>query len=154
MQIVIEDTRNKIHAHDIKHRWFEAHGIELIRCKLIVGDYSSLKDVYIDTKASMQEIAQNIGNSQDHKRFRNELQLAKAFDKHLYILVENLDGIRDLEQVQYWQNPRLAESPQAITGERLYKAMNTIQDKYGCTFLFCNPNDAGKIIVNLLNADI
>ena len=33
---------------------------------------------------------------------------------------------------------------------RLEKAMRTIQERYGCIFLFCAPEDAAEMIVDLL----
>lgn len=152
--LIAEDSRQQKDKHIIKHEWFAENGHELVRSKLIFGDYSVLNNVYVDTKASMQEIAQNIGgDAQEHKRFREELILAQRFGKHLYILVENYDGIRKLSQVQYWYNPRLDQSPKAITGIRLCKAMDTMQQKYGCTFLFCRPEESAEVIVKLLIRD-
>jgi ribosome-associated protein len=37
------------------------------------------------------------------------------------------------------------------TGEELYKAMVTMQEKYGCEFLFCQKSETGKRIVEILS---
>jgi len=146
------DTRQKITAHENKEIYFKEHGIETHRSKLIVGDYALPPKVSIDTKQNMGEIAQNIGGSAaEHKRFRNELILAKQIGCKLFVLVENLDGISELSQVQWWTNPRLKECPTAIDGNRLYKAMCTMQERYGVTFLFCKPEQSGAIIERILN---
>jgi len=149
---IIEDTRQQAGKHEIKHRAFAAHGDKLTRCALPCGDYAAFPRVAVDTKASMLEIAQNIGGStEQHERFRRELIKARDNGCHLYILVENDEGIMSIDGVRSWVNPRLIDSPTAITGERLAKAMATIQSKYGCTFVFCRPEQAAAVICYLLN---
>ena len=148
---LIEDTRQQAGKHETKHRAWADHGDNLVRCALPVGDYALPPRVAIDTKASMQEIAQNIGgSSEEHGRFRRELQRAQDIGCHLYILVENDEGIRSVDEVATWVNPRLIDSPKAITGDRLAKAMQTMQERYGVTFLFCHPERAAATIHYLL----
>lgn len=148
---LVEDTRQQAGKHEIKHAAWEAHGIHVVRCALPAGDYMLFPRVLVDTKANMAEIAQNIGGSEaEHRRFRNELILAHENGCHLYILVENDEGIRDIEGVRTWVNPRRIDSPKAITGERLAKAMLTMQERYGVTFLFCSPEKAAATICFLL----
>lgn len=153
--VIIEDSKQKIGHHELKHSAWEAHGDTIVRCALSCGDYALPPKVAVDTKANMTEIAQNIGGtSREHERFRNELIRARDQGTHLYILVENTDGIRSLEDVVLWVNPRLLDSPKAITGERLAKAMRTMQGKYGCTFCFCRPQEAAAYIYKLLERGI
>ena len=150
-----EDTRQQAGKHELKHSAWEAHGVHVVRCALPVGDYALFPPVSVDTKNSMAEIAQNIGGSEaEHKRFRNELILAQENGCHLYVLVENDEGIRTVEDVRSWVNPRLIYSPKAITGERLAKAMLTMQERYGVTFLFCAPEKAAATICYLLERDV
>ena len=147
--VIQEDTRQKIDKHDIKHQRFADLSVELVRCKLPFGDYAPIPPISIDTKENMDEIANNICG-QAHNRFINECKAAKAAGCHLYILVENDLGITDLSQVHTWQNPRVIYSPKCVQGPRLQKAMETISERYGVTFLFCNPIDSAKIITELL----
>lgn len=149
--ILIEDSRQQSGKHEEKHtRWAE-QGVLLTRSKIIVGDYCLPPAKSVDTKASMAEIAQNIGGGrEEHKRFIRELKLAQEIGTKLFILVENDDGIEDLEGVARWRNPRTDYSPECIQGPRLAKAMHTIQDRYGCTFLFCRPDEAADMITDLL----
>ena len=151
---IIEDSRQQKEKHAIKHDCWEAAGDSLVRCKLPVGDYALPPTVAVDTKASMAEIAQNIGGTkEEHERFRNELKLAQAIGTQLYVLIENTDGIRCLDEVEFWQNPRLVVSDRAITGTRLAKAMRTMEARYGVRFLFCRPSDSAKIIKILLQKE-
>lgn len=148
---LIEDTRNQIGKHEIKHAAFDAAGDKLLRCKLPVGDYALFPRVAVDTKADMAEIAQNIGGTaSEHARFREELKLAREYGCQLFVLVENEDGIEELAQVQYWDNPRRAFSERAIQGPQLMKAMQTMQERYGVIFMFCRPSEAAGTIKELL----
>lgn len=148
--IIQEDTRQKAGKHDIKHAWFSANGVELVRCKLPFGDYALVPAVAIDTKENMEEIAQNICGA-EHRRFVNECKGAKAAGCQLIILVENDIGITDISQVHTWVNPRIIYSDKCVQGPRLQKAMETISQRYGVRFMFCRPEDAGKIITEILS---
>lgn len=148
---LIEDTRNQIGKHEIKRQAFEAAGDSVLRCKIPFGDYCLPPRIAVDTKADMQEIAQNIGGTAaEHNRFREELKLAREYGCQLIILVENEDGIEELTQVQYWDNPRRAFSERAIQGPQLMKAMQTMQERYGVIFMFCRPSEAAGTIKELL----
>ena len=152
---IIEDSRQQAGKHKTKHEKWAEHGVNLYRCALPYGDYAKPPRVSVDTKASMLEIAQNIGGSKkEHARFRNELIRAKDCGAHLYVLVENEEGIKNLQDVATWTNPRLIDYPDAITGDRLAKAMATMQERYGVTFLFCHPQQAAGIIYALLERDV
>lgn len=151
MIAIIEDTRNQSGKHEEKHtRWAE-QGVLLTRSKIIVGDYCLPPAVAVDTKASMSEIAQNIGGTrEEHQRFIREVKLAQEIGTQLYILVENTDGINTVEDVIRWTNPRTEYSPKCIQGPRLAKAMRTIESRYGCVFMFCHPDEAAETIIDLL----
>lgn len=146
--IIIEDTAQKNDKHEIKHSRFEELGVELIRNKLPFGDYCLPPYISVDTKADMDEIAMDIGS--DHTRFRNECIKAKNAGCQLIILVENTQGIRCVDDVSKWINPRLVYSPNAISGERLMKAMKSMSRKYSVEFVFCHPEESADYVVKLL----
>ena len=148
---IIEDSRQQVGKHALKHEHFEQMHVPFYRCKLPVGDYALPPAVAVDTKASISEIAQNIGGRADeHKRFINELKLAQDLGTKLYVLVENTEGVVDIDGLVAWVNPRTQFSPKCIQGPRLAKAMYTIEKRYGCTFMFCAPEEAAEIIIDLL----
>jgi ribosome-associated protein len=152
MGTLIEDTRQKTGKHEVKHDHFTKMEIELIRCRLPFGDYAPVPPISIDTKENLDEIASNIcGTKREHERFIRECKFAKASGCHLYILVENELGITDLSQVHTWENPRSCYSDRCVQGPRLQKAMETITDRYGVTFLFCAPEDAAETIWELIS---
>lgn len=144
-----EDTRQKAGKHEVKHSYFADNNVNVIRCKLPFGDYAPVPPVSIDTKENMDEIANNICGA-EHKRFINECKAARAAGCRLVILVENDLGITDISEVHTWINPRVVYSPNCVQGARLQKAMETITERYGVTFLFCHPDDAGRIITEIL----
>ena len=148
--VIQEDTRQQAGKHDIKHAYFADNGVDLVRCKLPFGDYAPVPPVSIDTKNSMDEIAANICGK-EHKRFINECKAAKAAGCMLIILVENTVGISDISQVHNWINPRVIYSNKCVQGDRLQKAMETISQRYGVQFMFCEPSESGQRIKELLS---
>ena len=147
------DTREKQKAIRQIIRTFDAKGVKHYTSKLFVGDYMALDNprVIVDRKQNLLEVCNNV--CQDHERFRAELKRAADYGIKLIILVEHGEGIASLEDVIFWQNPRLARSPKAISGERLYKTMRTIERKYGCKFAFCSKSDTGRKIIELLQGE-
>ena len=134
-------------------------------------DFAGLYDVAVDSKRDILEICGNVcGKS--HARFIDEVSWAKNNGVKLYILVENdeqnltKDGsiknnvIHSLDELPQWKNPRLFIRkggkqlyPTATRGITLFKALKTIEAKYGCTFVFCSSNEAAQKIVELLKGE-
>jgi len=156
--IILADTRQQDKKHKAKEKWFAENGIEVRRTKLYCGDYCLPADqsVCIDTKRNIQELVGDVCGK-DHERFRAELIRAQEAGIHLIILVENEDGITQLSELHKWVNPRLwirkggkQAYPNATRGVTLMKCCYTMQKKYGCEFLFCEPYIAGERIIELL----
>ena len=148
--IIQVDTREKAKAIRQIMKTFDAQGIKHVTSKLYVGDYMNMDNPHlvVDRKQNLLEVSNNV--CQDHERFRAELKRAAECEIKVIILVEHGEGIASLEDVIFWQNPRLATSPKAMTGERLYKILRTLQRKYGCEFAFCEKKDTGKEIIKWL----
>lgn len=148
--MILEDTRQQTNKHIIKHKWFAENGIKIDRCRLYVGDYTlpNNQSICIDTKRDLQELAQDV--CQQHERFRAELVRAQEAGIHLIVLCEHGGGIKSLEDVYFWVNPRRQHSPGAISGQRLFKILNTMQEKYGVRFEFCDKRQTGRRIVEIL----
>lgn len=191
--VIIEDKAQKQGFHELKNRYFTDHDIEVRRYPLPVGDYILVNervqdvldrksargiepgkmdflgtyDTVVDSKYSMSELYQDCVS--DHARFRDELILGQNNGIKLIILVENEDGIRSLDEVRTWKNPRverwykiwnahkqgkaqkvkIPKQPPMSTAA-LTKALMTMESKYGCEFQFCSPKDAGERIVEIL----
>ena len=148
--MILVDSRE--HQHAIKRilETFDQAGIRHASTKLYVGDYQEVGNglLVVDRKQNLQELAGNV--CQQHERFRAELIRAQEAGISLVILCEHGGQIRDLDDVRFWRNPRLKESPGAITGERLHKVLTTLVEKYGVDFMFCDKRQTGKKIMEIL----
>lgn len=163
---LLEDTGQVIGQHDIKNEYFKSQNIEVDRQGLYVGDYviANKQNISIDTKKDLQEIILDV--TKDHVRFRKEMIRAQEAEIKLIILCEHGENIKDIEDVKNWHNPRLdmkitiineegkkervLKYPNATSGEQLYKIMKTQEEKYGVKYLFCDKEETGKLILELL----
>ena len=172
MQIQI-DSREKARAVTRIVKYFDKNGIGYFVSKLYVADYMSYDNprLVIDRKQSLGEICANLSDVPkknkdgtikrdpngipltERRRFINELIKAKQAGISVIVLCEHGGSIKTLEDVRHWVNPRLNESPLAISGERLYKLMRTLElsDRYDVRFMFCDKRNTGKRIVELLS---
>lgn len=147
---VLMDTREKPNAVQTIMKQFEAAGVRVIRTKLWVADYQLFDNPHlvVDRKANLQELVGNV--CQQHKRFAAELSRAQEVGISVVILVEHGGGIKSLEDVPNWVNPRLKVSPLAVSGERLYKILKAMEYTYKVRFEFCNKANTGRRILEIL----
>ena len=150
MTIQIDSREHKWELARIQ-RQLTALGCKTIVSKLYVGDYQSLDNprLAIDRKKDLQEICGNV--TQQHERFQRELLRAQEAEIQLIILIEHGDDIQSLEDVYFWDNPRLSKSPKATTGKSLYRSLCTIRDRYNVRFEFCTKRETGQKIMELLD---
>lgn len=144
------DSREKAKAIRKILDTFEKNGVVHFVSKLPVGDYMSLDNarLCIDRKQNLGELCRNV--CQEHKRFRAELERAKQLGVKLFILCEHGGKIKSLSDVMNWKNPRLKQSPMAMSGERLYKILSAMSAKYDVEFRFCSKISTGKEIIRIL----
>ena len=145
------DTREKARAIKKILAEFEKQNIQFYNRKLFVGDYMNLDNprLIIDRKQNLQELVGNV--CQQHKRFTDELKRAQENGIKIIILCEHGGNIKQLSDVNKWYNPRLKVSPLAMSGQRLFKVLFTLNKKYGVDFAFCEKKDTGKEIIRLLS---
>ncbi|MEE1137284.1 MAG: ERCC4 domain-containing protein [Acutalibacteraceae bacterium] len=165
------DTREKKDVIEGIKQHFGSQGIGYFDEKLEVGDYEDVHNpgVVIDRKHNLNELCSNLSdvpqkkkgtkvfkmNSQnktitDRERFIREIKRAQELGKKLIFLVEHGQGIKCLEDVRKWKNPRLKESALATSGEMLYKKLLILENEYGVKFYFCSKKDTGREIIRLL----
>ena len=144
------DSREKARAITKILTEFDGQSIKHFISKLPVGDYMSFDNprLIIDRKQNLQELCGNV--CQQHKRFIAEIKRAGELGIRLIFLVEHSQNIKTLDDVQSWDNPRLKVSPLAVSGQRLYKILCSIEKNYNTQFLFCSKNQTGKRIIELL----
>ena len=162
------DTREHASEWTRIQKQFDDLEVKYFRSKLYVGDYMSLDNarLVIDRKKDLQEICGNV--CQQHERFKKELLRAIDAQIQIIFLIEHGPDIQTLEDVYFWQNPRKHEirwrynkttgkrekyfiSQKAVDGQQLYKSLCTIRDRYGARFEFCNKQETGKRIIELLS---
>lgn len=150
MVVVQIDTREKPKAIENIVKEFDKQGVKHIRSKLYSGDFMLLSNPYltIDRKQNLNELCNNV--VQDHKRFRDELIRAQEVGISVVVLVEHGGGIKSLDDVPNWVNPRLKVSPLAVSGERLYKILKAMEYTYKVRFEFCNKANTGRRILEIL----
>lgn len=109
----------------------------------------------------------------EHERFRDECIRAQEQGIRLYILTET-NHVKNLDELAKWYEPtgeflkrggklkgtynkykgvKSAHTPQRASGKRLASSCRTMQDRYGVTFLFCAPEEAGKRVIELLEQE-
>ena len=164
MQIQV-DTREHAKEWERIKGQFDALGVQYFRSKMYVGDYQSLDNprLVIDRKKDLQEICGNV--CQQHERFKAELLRAKEQGIKLVILCEHGADIKTLEDVFFWRNPRKYQirwktvngkrvkdviSAKAVDGNQLYKSLCTIRDRYNVDFVFCQKEETGQKIIDIL----
>lgn len=186
---IIEDVAQKANKHENKRKYFLENGIECVRIPLPVGDYilSNEKvedvirrkekrgipvkkmdllgtyDICVDTKFSCSELYSDL--IQQHARFHDEVHLAMNNGIRLIILVENKDGIKNVEDVKRWKNPQMFKYYKAkrkaeregtkipkppASNIQLIKIMRSMNRDYGVEFVFATPQDAGAEVLRLL----
>lgn len=148
--IIQIDTREKARAIQGIIAYLDINGIKHISSKLYVGDYMNMDNpkIIVDRKQNLSELCCNV--CQGHKRFTDELKRAQEAGIKLIVLCEHGGNIRTLGDVNSWVNPRLKQSPKAVSGQRLFKILYTLSQKYDTEFLFCSKKETGKKIVELL----
>ena len=148
--MIIVDTREKERAIYQILKDFDKAGISYRREKLDVGDYYDPLNpqLVIDRKQNLLEVASNLG--QDLPRLLREIKRAEEQGIKIVFLVEHGYSISSLKDVQFWKNPRLQESPLAISGERLYQKMLALQNGHNIEWQFCIKKNTGKRIIKLL----
>lgn len=162
--IIQIDSREKARAITKIVEEFDRRGIRHPVSKLMVGDYMNYDNprLIIDRKQNLSELCSNV--CQQHERFRAELVRAQEYGIQLVILCEHGKGVRSLEDVIWWDNPRSVKrikgadgrwrnvETKAMQGDVLYKILCTMQRKYGVQFLFCDKKETGRRIVEILEA--
>lgn len=163
---IIIDSREKPRAITNIISYFDKNNINYLSSKLPFGDYQNLHNptVIVDRKQNLIEVQGNI--TQQHERFRAELIKAQENGFKLVILVEE-KNITCLEDVKSkYTNPRMKlwamEKSKAarkgqefkkrppLSSKQLYEILSTIEEKYGCKFMFCKKSELAETIIKIL----
>ena len=146
---IFTDTRQQAGKHRNITNELKRLGVDEVRTKLAVGDYTLPLDqsITIDTKKDLMEVSGNL--CQQHARFAQECDLAEKLGQKLIILIEE-EGMKSIEDVPKWFNWRNKKNPKAITGKTLAKIMKTFEKSHNVEFKFTSKKDTGKWIIFFL----
>ncbi len=142
---LLEDCRQKKNMHNNIHRYCQENNIEIIPMYLNVGDYMLPNGkISVDTKQSLAELANDL--------YRDKLQFNKKYKKclqdkiKLIVLVE--EYIKSLSELVSWRSKYTK-----ITGRELLDMIETVRVSYNVGFYFCDKENTGQVIMQLLQAD-
>lgn len=151
--VIVVDTREKPRAIKNILAEFDRNEVTVVRRALKFADYwnPDNPDVIIDRKRNLSEVCFNVTG--DRPRFVREIERCNRAGCHMIVLVEHGARIKKLEDVIGWVNPRLKESPLAVSGARLYKIMKAMSLYYGFEWQFCNKQSTGRRIIKILGGE-
>lgn len=150
MNTILVDSREQPLDRARVIEQIESCGYSTIVSKLPFGDYRIVGNDFlvVDRKKTLLEVIQNVGR--EHERIVNEIKLAESVGAKIVFLVEHSSNITCLEDLKSWENPMIKKNPKAMTGDKLYKILDTMVINYDIDFIFCTKNDTGKMIVSIL----
>lgn len=160
---VFQDTREKPGQHTNIEHGLAARGIQIVRTKLYVGDYTRMDcmTTCVDMKQDLQEVYSNL--IQQHERFRAECQRAQENGIRLVVLVEE-PGIESIADVAKWENPRLKKyeimkakgrtnRKPPTSSKALKEIMVSMTVRYGVQWMFCRKEESAQKICEILKIE-
>ena len=151
---ILEDTRNQIGKHKNIAAYCKQNGIRIVRVRLLVGDYmlsgAGGGGISVDTKMGVPEIASNC--FQEHERFKAECIKAQECGIKLIVLIEEVPPGGDVAR---WQSPldRYGKPKYRFDPGTLAKVMETMTERYGVQFRFCDGRSTGKVLMEILKGE-
>lgn len=151
---ILEDTRQQKGKHKNIEAYCRQQGIKIIRTKLLTGDYMLAGPggggISVDTKYGLPETASCC--LQEHERFRSEAVRAMECGIKLFILTEE---VPPGGEVRNWVSPldRYGKPKYKFNPETLQKVMETMTNRYGVQFRFCDGRSTGKVLIELLKGE-
>ena len=153
MRFLLIDSREKPKAIRSIVKYFDEIGLHHETSKLLIGDYMDWNrpGIVVDRKQNIAELAKNC--TQDHERFRRELERAKKVGTTLVLLVEqnpkkDRDGwirVETIEDLMLWSSPHTT-----IVGEKIYRVLRSWMAKYPLQVQFCDKRQTGKRIIEII----
>ena len=145
--MIIADTREKKNEHIL--RYFDRHGIDYEVRKLDVGDYmlEGNNTISVDRKSSVDELASNMLNRNDHARFLREAKRAADSGIKLIVLLET-SKYKSIPDLATWRSKY-----SGISGRSLMDAIYKTHISYGVEFLFCPKISTGRRILEILSME-
>ena len=147
--IIWADSREKATEHILES--FDKKRIDYFVSKLPWGDYMRFDNtkLVIERKNSIAELVTTIGR--DHERFKAEMRKCTHYGAHMIILIEE-EGYFSLEDIKAWENPFKKKSSRAMTGETVYKILQSYMKYYNVEVQFTDKYNCADKIIEILKA--
>ena len=140
------DSRERKNEHIL--RYFDRHGIDYEIRKLDVGDYMfEGGTISVDTKRSVDELASNMLNRNDHARFLREAKRAADSGIKLIVLLET-SKYKSIPDLREWRSKY-----SGISGRALMDAIYKTHIAYGVEFMFAPKVSTGRRILEILSME-
>ena len=141
------DSRERKNEHIL--RYFDRHGIDYEIRKLDVGDYmlEGNDTISVDRKASVDELASNMLNRNDHARFLREAKRAADSGIKLIVLLET-SKYKSIPDLREWRSKY-----SGISGRSLMDAIYKTHISYGVEFMFAPKVSTGRRILEILSME-
>lgn len=140
---IIVDTKEQVNNHITDY--FDKKKITKIERSLDTGDYSAMigdmtleRDVLIERKANIDEIAGNF--TVDRRRFENEFLRAKSEGTKMFLVIENGS----------WSDIFLHNYRSKLLPKSLLASLFSWQIRFNITITFCKSSETGQIIHGIL----
>lgn len=151
-RLLIVDSREKWTQPNStdKHisNYLTRNGIQWVVKKMDVGDYMTFGGfVSVDRKHSIEEIAKNLTNPRDKKRFMSEVRRAYQLRLRLVVLIES-NKYTSIYDLRGWQSQF---SP--TNGNALIRQMERLGFAYGVRFEFCRSQSVARRIIEILGIE-
>ena len=145
--MLICDSRERKNEHIL--RYFDRHGIDYEIRKLDVGDYmlEGNDTISVDRKASVDELASNMLNRNDHARFLREAKRAADSGIKLIVLLET-SKYKSIPDLATWRSKY-----SGISGRSLMDAIYKTHISYGVEFMFAPKVSTGRRILEILSME-
>ena len=144
--MLICDSKEKKNEHIL--RYFDRHGIDYEIRKLDVGDYMfEGGTISVDTKRSVDELAANMLNRNDHARFLREAKRAADSGIKLIVLLET-SKYKSIPDLREWRSKY-----SGISGRSLIDAVYKTHISYGVEFMFAPKVSTGRRILEILSME-
>lgn len=140
--ILYEDTRQKKEKHNNVLKFCRENGITLVQKCLQIGDYMFPDgDIAVDTKANIGELAADL--YKDRKAYGKKYKKGVKAKIRLVVLIE--EPLANLNDIVTWQSKH-----SNIKGRYLLTLIDEARYCYNINFYFCNKEQTGEMIINLL----
>lgn len=159
--LILYDTRERENQWVLDY--FDKKKIKYKKQKIDEGDYTAIitkrpemgiyRDLYfpvaVERKASVDELANNLGekkeDSRDVPRLVRELQRAKTKGTKIFLIVEDIDTMNKIKAGDY----RSQYQPKAFLGK-----LSSMQDLYLSDTIFTNNSNTGFEILRKLHYSV